>query len=591
VLLLLAQFASVAIVAVVVAAVRMRHALRRRAEVETGGTATCRGVLSTGDARFRNGVLLLSGARVVWQSRRGDAAVELSGAHVVAAGEAPQGQSRADDVLLRLMLPGRVPARLVVQEDDAATLVELLPRTELPPPGAGIPVLPAPGRRPWALACLVLAGLWTLVWAALVLDGDSVTATVTGNDGDGLCTVAFVGPDGRHHTGEVDCGDPPAGSELTVWALGWPATGDVEDPAWTVGGVSVVGALIAAPGAVSILRSRRRRLRRDREPAQAPPPQPVPPRVDIPLQDAPPLSADDLQPLPHETPAQTLLRLASRAVRQIPVDGWEHPGLPAGDGPPSLFTRLLRAVRVPVAILVVALVFSWLFAGSWYVLMGRPTGTATGVSTGAVPTESHWPLPDYVTVRFRTSDGVAHSADVATLSSLPEGRPVSVEYAVGDPGAARLVGRADGLGRSVALTAGAVALVLMFIAYRVRSATAGFRAARSSAELPPNPALGLLTADSAGRPLLLACSPGGPSLELYAVPLETHLAHGTAARFVAHRPLELRLRGRLADGETVIPEVDGAVLWPAGPAWLPDPDDLVVLLDSVGALSRSEPED
>jgi hypothetical protein len=75
------------------------------------------------------------------------------------------------------------------------------------------------------------------------------------------------------------------------------------------------------------------------------------------------------------------------------------------------------------------------------------------------------------------------------------------------------------------------------------------------------------------------------------VPLDTPLAHGTAARFVAHRPLELRLRGRLADGETVIPEVDGAVLWPAGPAWLPDPDDLVVLLDSVGALSRSEPED
>jgi hypothetical protein len=118
-----------------------------------------------------------------------------------------------------------------------------------------------------------------------------------------------------------------------------------------------------------------------------------------------------------------------------------------------------------------------------------------------------------------------------------------------------------------------------------------FRAATASSELPPNPAMGLLTADAAGRPLLVACSPAGAPLELYAVPLETPLPHGTAARFVAQRPLELRLRGRLADGETVIPEVGGAVLWPTGPAWLPEPDDLVALLDSVGALGRSAAQD
>jgi hypothetical protein len=162
---------------------------------------------------------------------------------------------------------------------------------------------------------------------------------------------------------------------------------------------------------------------------------------------------------------------------------------------------------------------------------------------------------------------------------------------MGEPGAARLVGPADGLGRSVALTAGAVALILLFIGYRVRSATVAFRAARASSELPPNPALGLLTADGAGRPMLVACSPAGAPLELYVVPLETPLPHGTAARFVAQRPLELRLRGRLAGGETVIPEVGGAVLWPTGPAWLPEPDDLVALLDSVGALSRSAAQD
>jgi hypothetical protein len=590
VLLLAFKLIGGALATVVVLIVRARLAARRRAEVETGGTATCRAVLSMSDGRFRTGRLLLSGARVVWQNRQGNEAIEMTGGSVLAAGEASQRRARAGDVLLRLMLPGRVPVRVILQEDDAATLAALLPRTEPPSPGAALPVLPAARRRPWAVACLVLAALWTLAWVVVVLDGDTVTATVTGGDGEGLCRVVFSGTDGRQHKGEVDCNDQPAGTELTVWALGWPATGDVEDPTWTVSGVCVVGALIAAPGAVSLLRSRRR-ARRAHQPAHASIPEPVPPRVDIPVQDAPALTTDDLRPLPHETPAETLLRLAPRAVRQIPVDGWEHPGLPAGDGPPQLFTRLLHAVRVPVAVLVGAVVLAWLFTGSWYVLMARTTTTATGTSTGEVTTESHWPLPDLVTVRFATSDRVVHVADVATLASLPNGRSVTVEYAVGDPGAARLVGPADGLGRGVALTGGAVALVLLFITYRVRSVAADVRAVRVSAELAPNPALGLLTADSGGRPLLVACSPLDMPLELFTVPLETPLPHGTAARFVGQHPLQLRVRGRLAEGATVVPEAGGTVLWPAGPASLPDREELVVLLDSVGALGRSERDD
>jgi hypothetical protein len=75
------------------------------------------------------------------------------------------------------------------------------------------------------------------------------------------------------------------------------------------------------------------------------------------------------------------------------------------------------------------------------------------------------------------------------------------------------------------------------------------------------------------------------------VPLEEPLPHGTAARFVAQRPLELRLRGILTDGGTVVPEVGGTLLWPVAPAALPDADELVVLLDSVGALIRSSAGD
>lgn len=590
-LLLVLKLVGIAVLTAVVAVVRVHRARRRRAEVETGGTATCRAVLALGDGRLRAGVLLLSGARVVWHSRRGDQAVELSGGRVLAAGVAPQRHGRADDVLLRLMLPDRIPARIVVQEDDAATLADLLPRTDPPAAGAPMPEFPARRHHPWAIVFLALAGLWTLAWVLLVMDGDTVTATVTGGGGDGLCTVTWVGADGAHHQGDADCDDPPPGTTLTLWALGWPAADDVEDPGSTVAGVSVVAALIASPGAVSMLRTRLQRRRRSPAPTNASILAAAPPRVDVPTFDAPPLSIDDLQPRPQETPTETLRRLASRSARQIPVDGWENPGLPAGGGPPQTSARLLRALRAPAALLVGAVVLAWLLAGSWYVLSTSTTTTADGVSTGELATESHWPLPDQVTVRFATSDRVQHFADVATLTSLPEGRPVIVEYALSDPGAARLVGPADGLGRTVALTLGAVGLVLLWVVRRARAATADARAVRVAAASPPNPALGLLTAGDDGRPLLIACSPLNTPLELYAVPLATPLPHGTAARFVTALAPDLRLRGRLAQGETVIAEIGGVVLWPSGPAWLPDRDDLVLILDSVGALGRSDAGD
>jgi len=76
-------------------------------------------------------------------------------------------------------------------------------------------------------------------------------------------------------------------------------------------------------------------------------------------------------------------------------------------------------------------------------------------------------------------------------------------------------------------------------------------------------------------------------------------ADGASGNYVWHweiksvnaKGLELRLRGRAVAGETVLAEVGGAVLRPAGPVWLPDTDELVVLLDSVGALARSADDD
>jgi hypothetical protein len=52
--------------------------------------------------------------------------------------------------------------------------------------------------------------------------------------------------------------------------------------------------------------------------------------------------------------------------------------------------------------------------------------------------------------------------------------------------------------------------------------------------------------------------------------------------------VELAARGRLAEGEPVVLEVagSGAALFPAGPAFVPDTDTLLLLLDSAGVFSR-----
>lgn len=587
--LLLAKLLGFIVLSILVGFVRAHLARRRRAEIRTGGTASCRAVLCLDDGKFHRGTLLMSGASATWRSARRGETVELRGARVLAAGEATQRQARSGDVLLRLTLPDSAVARMLVNDSDAATFVEVLARSEAPSPDAVLRWFDPPPVARWALACLALAAAWVLTWVVVVVTGNTVTATVAGVTGDGLCTVTWTDGAGRGNRDEIECADVAVGSDQAAWALGWPATGDLEDPEATVSGVLVVGTLVAAPGAISLL-LRRRRRRRPTSPAVGR--SATPPRVFVPDQDAPALSVDDVRPYPGDSPTSFLGRLAPYAIRQLARDGWENPGLPAGSEPPQLAGRLLRALVRPGAVLVAVVVVAWLYTGSWYVLAtASATTTAAGTSTGAVTSESHWPLPDRVTVKFRTSDRAEHVVDVATLRPLPAGTSVTVEYALADPDAVRLVGPADGLGRTLALTLGALALTLAWAIRCARAATARFRTVRTTEEKPPNPVFGLLTGDPAGRPLLLVCAPVVQPVQLYAVPLEAPLPHGVAALFAAAGGTELRIRGRLADGETVVPEIGTLTLRPAGPAWRPDTEQLVGLLDSVGTLVRTVDRD
>jgi hypothetical protein len=154
--------------------------------VHSGGTARTAARLALAAERPRRGRLELSAAHAVWTARSGGGLVDLGGAVVLSAVPATGGSG--DDVVVRLALPAQTTVSVTLASGDAATLVEALRGSGMGAVGPGVAQLPA--RRPrWALACLVLGTLWLALIAWLAIAGYSTTATVTGNDGDGFCTV------------------------------------------------------------------------------------------------------------------------------------------------------------------------------------------------------------------------------------------------------------------------------------------------------------------------------------------------------------------------------------------------------------------
>ena len=324
--------------------VRARRARRRREDLRLGGTVTCAARLAMGGDRLRRGRLELSATEATWRDRRGGQQVALDGARVLSAVGAGGRTAQPEDVVVRLALPWRASARLQLHRDDAATLMEVLEAGGAAPARPGrLAVASAPPRREWwALACLVVAGVWVAGWCWLVAAGESRTVTVTGGDGEGLCEVRWTGTDGRPHTGQVDCADEPAGTPRDVWVLGAPLAGDPIDPGLTTACVLGLGALVAAPGAVRLAATRRR------QPALDDPPVPVA------HQDLAELSDDDLFPAPGEQPSSVVARLAPYAHRQLPEHGWEHPRRPHGVRGPLTPARVLRSLIGPAAPLTVA---------------------------------------------------------------------------------------------------------------------------------------------------------------------------------------------------------------------------------------------
>jgi hypothetical protein len=569
----LLQMAAVAALGVVVAVVRTRRAVHRRASLRAGEQVRLAARLAIGGDRLHRGRLSLSPVEVAWRSADDSVVVDLRGAQVLSATDAAS-NDRPDDVVVRLALPERT-IRLQLFRDDAAALLDALaavsPSTAPPPPVARQP------RRwsRWAICCLLLAGLWFAGWAWLVAGGHTSTATVTGGDGEGLCDVVWAEPSGRA-SGEVDCSDEPAGTRRTIWVLGWPATGEPVDPGWTIGSVLVLGGLVAVPGAIRLLRQvhlRRRPVAAHLAPADPPPSHPQ----------LPELEAGDLQPRPGEQPPEVVARLAPYARRQVPDDGWAAGRRPVPG--PIRPLRFALALRGPAVLLVFVLASTSWWSYRWVVLETGLTGTATAVSTGEEAVDGPWPLPHDVTVAYRGSTGPQHLADVATDRALPEGARVEIEYSLASPGQARLAGDGDALGEPAGLGGAGVLLGAAWAAQRVRGEVRRTREVHRAHGVPPRAALGLLTADGTGSPLVLLCDPLVVPLRWLGVPVESPLPDCAAAAFAG--TTRLVVHGVPAAGEWITVEVpnSAATLFPAGPAVAPDADDLVPLLDSAAALA------
>lgn len=549
--------------------------------------------LGLGTDKLRAGKLVLSPSRIVWTRRGGT--VDFADARVLASAAAPGNYGANGFLRVRLRLGDGSSAQVQLHREDAATLVRLMESAVSPVPDAGSPLGAGSTTRLrngwWVITCLVLVlGLgWLAANVVAGLDGHSAQARVTrAADADGYCRVVWADADGAAHSGEAACDDERPGAPIGIRVFGWPDAGDpwvVSDAVGMVGITSLPLVLIGG-GGLLCLRARRRVWVAAQEPA------PVI-STDLAHPPLPPLRDDDLQVAVGESPATLAARLAPYARRQVPDDGWEEPRAPSGPRGRLAPVRLLRALAGPAGALVLVAGLTGPLVYQWVLLERAPVATAVATSTGDVTADGLGPFPDQVTVRFRDGRGTPHLADVATTGSLPKGERATIEYAVGRPGWARLVGPADGLGNGALFGAGGAALTLLWAAWALWSLGSSARIVRLAGREAPRPAVGLLTADGDGAPVLVAADPLVTPPQFVAIPLLAPLPHGTAAAFAGVTTATFTAHGRLADGEVVVVEVPGvaAPLQPRANAEIADNTALLDLLDSAGALTRSIPRD
>lgn len=421
------------------------------------------------------------------------------------------------------------------------------------------------GLPVWALGCGV-AGL--LSGAAVVsawVSSEPVAALVrTAAHADGLCAVSWTDPwDGTPRSGGISCRDEEPGQVVSGLALAGPARGTVFD----AGSFPLLTALVVAPLLLAAgAGAGHRRWVRARAAARP----------------------DDgagaggtgtgrsgtgraYVPMPRVAPEDLDLRSAAdvAAARAVHERWRGHPDLPATAAATADVLRSweLPGVRAMVraraagaaaslVVVVAALAAGWTAWGTWLGLTGEPTARAVadaGEREGTVPF-----APDDLWVSFVAGDLGRQEAVVALVGDDPGGHP-TVEYAVGDPQRARLVGDADGTGRGMLLSGLLLAAAVAWTGRSWRRTRAAVHAVTGALRGARRRVLDyVLVADSEGDPvLLLFGTPNGPPR--WAVPLAEPVLSA-----VPHRG-RVEVRGDLVDDGVAVPVLPDRVLWPAAP--------------------------
>ncbi|GAB4082548.1 hypothetical protein GCU67_11280 [Modestobacter muralis] len=587
----LLQMAGALAIGLLIAWFRARRARRSRVELTDAGTTSVPARVSRDSGRARSGRVVLSGGRAVWTARRGGHQVDLGGAQLLSAGPAVGWNAEQDAVDLRLSLAGGGTATVHVDSDLAQLLTDVLPDTV--PSGVSPAPLPAPtppGRSWWAWVLIAAAALGIAYPAWSFTTGYSATATVVAGDrdlDDGLCPVVWEDRQQVLHTGEADCLDDATGDDdvpgtpLDVRVSGWPDGGDPSTPGLYVFIALLLGGPPLTVGAWRLLylRNRRRQWLTATTPAGTLDPPPTGPVTPLPE-----LTMRDVVTGHGEQPRAVLDRLAPYATRQVPTNGWSDTRRPHGARTAVPAIRFLTPLWIPLLLGGLVLVITWPQPYRWWVLQTQTTASVAGISTGEVVFEGAGPLPGELTVEFTGTDGALRRADVATSSELPAGRPVRVVYATDDPDRARLSGADDDLGRGALLGSLLMATSVLVAGWRVASLARWRAWVGRTRTATARPALGLLTADAAGEPLVLLMDPVVSPLRFVAVPLVQPLPADAAAALQGGGPVSAH--GRLAAGEPVVLDVGAAsALLPTGPAASVGPGELLHLLDAAHALA------
>ena len=496
----------------------------------------CRALLAVGDQPLRRGRLLLArdaGGESRWHARRNRTVVDLRGARVLSATVRPGGPGiRADDVLLRLRLGTGVHAWMALQKIDSAVVIRWLSDAAAAGSGrAPAEDAPLPPAYPLVPRRRLVPGILLGV-AAVWLAGWAYLLAF----GDTvLATVVGANDDGGC---TVDWFDGAVEHKSAVRCTDQPpgAARPVRVLAWPLRSQAVdptwTGGAVLVFGLVpAAIGGGMWYVRRRSRPLPAA----VMPPVGQP-QRLPGPAGEDLPAGPPGRPPE-------------PAGLARRPPEPAGEDLPQ------------------------------DLLAGAGEQAATVLARLAPYAERQRPPDGWQDPRRPHGSGTRLTPWQVLRRLWPPLLGLAVVALLGVPWPYRL--------------GGAVPL-LAWAAWRLVAVTAGNRAVRQALSGRRRPALALLTANPAGRPVLLVCDPVLVPVRLLAVPLRPPLPHGAAAAFPADAALDVTALGRLAAGEAVVAELPGPAarrLVPIAPAVEADRGMLGVLLDSVGALARNVEED